>query len=246
VDLPAFAKPTPLKPLIYRSVLLSGLLALASCTAPPVQQPAPAAERSAQPPPAAASPTTHYRIDSAASTVHILVYRGGVMARLGHNHVITAPNIQGRIWRGALAQDSGFELSVPVATLVVDDNAARAAEGKDFPLNIPDDAKTGTRDNMLRESLLDSAHYPDITLRALRISANAGDSVVVATLRIKNQSREVTVPVTLQSRGAELQVRGEFQIKQSDFGITPLSIAMGALQVVDTITLKFALVGRAD
>ena len=191
---------------------------------------------------AASSSVTLYQVDAAASTLHILVYRGGPMARLGHNHVVSSRNLKGRVWQGAALEDSGFDITVPVNDLVVDDNAARAAEGEDFPLNISEDAKQGTKANMLRETLLDGARYPEIRITSVRVQGNAKTPVVMAALRIKDQTRQVTLPVTLQTTDAGLRVSGTLEIKQSDFGITPLSIAMGALLVVDTVKIKFSLV----
>ncbi len=186
-----------------------------------------------------------YRVDPAASMLHILVYRGGPMARLGHNHVVSSQNLQGRVWQGAALQDSGFNITVPVNDLVVDDNAARATEGEDFPLNVSEDARQGTKANMLRDTLLDGARYPEIRITSVRVQGDAKAPVVMAALRIKDQTRQVTVPVTLQTTDKGLQVTGAFEIQQTDFGITPLSIAMGALLVVDTVKIKFSLVAVA-
>lgn len=195
---------------------------------------------------AASSSAKMYQVDPAASTLHILVYRGGPMARLGHNHVVSSQNLQGRVWQGAALEDSGFDITVPVNDLVVDDNTARATEGADFPLNISDDAKQGTKANMLRETLLDGARYPEIHITSVRVQGSAISPVVIAALRIKDQTRQVTVPVTLQTTDAGLRISGAFEIKQTDFGITPLSIAMGALLVVDTVTIKFDLQAQAN
>lgn len=164
------------------------------------------------------------------------------MARLGHNHVVSSHNLQGHVWQGAALKDSGFDITVPVNDLVMDDNAARAAEGTDFPLNVSEDAKQGTKANMLRDTLLDGARYPEIRITSVGVQGDTHAPVVIAALHIKDQTRQVTVPVTLQAIDKGLRVSGSFQIRQSDFGITPLSIAMGALQVVDTLTIKFVLV----
>ncbi|CAM8624033.1 Lipid/polyisoprenoid-binding, YceI-like [Comamonadaceae bacterium] len=189
--------------------------------------------------------TKSYRIAPAESNLRILVYRGGTMARLGHNHVISSADLQGQIWRGATAESSGFEIDVPVNTLIVDDNAARAEEGEDFPLNVSEDAKAGTKANMLRPTLLDGERYPEISIRAIRITGSASSPDVVATMRIKDQTREIRLPVMLSEADGALVVQGSFDIRQSDFGITPLSIAMGALTVQDTVKIKFRLVARA-
>jgi polyisoprenoid-binding protein YceI len=235
---------------------LLGLLAtfgLWACSSAPERvpgpQPVPAEATSARPSTPPTPPTLanlkSYRIAPAESRLRILVYRGGTMARLGHNHVISSADLQGQIWRGATAETSGFEMEVPVNTLIVDDNAARSEEGEDFPLNVSEDAKAGTKANMLRPTLLDGEHFPKISIRAIRITGSAASPDVVASMRIKDQTREIRLPVSLTETESALAIQGSFEIRQSDFGITPLSIAMGALTVQDTVKIKFRLVARA-
>ena len=235
---------------------LLGLLAsfgLWACSSPPERvpgpQPVPAEATAARPSTPTTPPTPanlkSYRIEPAESRLRILVYRGGTMARLGHNHVISSAELQGQIWRGATAESSGFEIEVPVNTLIVDDNAARAEEGEDFPLNVSKDAKAGTKANMLRPTLLDGEHFPKISIRATRITGSTASPDVVASMRIKDQTREIRLPVMLSEADGALVVQGSFEIRQSDFGITPLSIAMGALTVQDTVKINFRLVARA-
>ena len=187
----------------------------------------------------------NYRIDATSSKLHILVYRGGTLARLGHNHVISSRNISGNIWRGRSLQDSGFDIMIPVNALIVDDNEARAAEGEDFPLNVTEDAKQGTKANMLRSTLLDGASYPDIHIKSVSLQGDQNAPLVVAALRIKDQTRQISLPVTLRSADGQLHIKGEFDIKQTDFGITPLNVALGALLVLDTVKIKFELVAVA-
>ena len=164
------------------------------------------------------------------------------MARLGHNHVISSQSVRGSIWRGGPLQGSGFDIAVPVNDLIVDDGTTRAAEGENFAAPVGEDAKEGTKANMLRESILDGARYPEIRIRSVSVQGDATSPTVVAAIRIKDQTRHVILPVTLISTDSSMRVKGEFDIKQTDFGITPLSVALGALQVVDTLTIKFELV----
>lgn len=226
-------------------------LLLGACSGGPDRVPprTPVSAETTQARPSVAAPNaalaTRYRVDPQESSLRILVYRGGTMARLGHNHVISSADLQGQIWRGATAESSGFEIEVPVNTLIVDDNAARSEEGEDFPLNVSEDAKAGTKANMLRPTLLDGEHFPKISIRATRITGSAASPDVVATMRIKDQTREIRLPVMLSEADGALVVQGSFDIRQSDFGITPLSIAMGALTVQDTVKIKFRLVARA-
>ncbi|WP_170211753.1 YceI family protein [Rhodoferax bucti] len=230
---------------------LLATLALGACAPLPERvtgpKPVPAEGIAARPSPQVSLPSNAqvWRIAPAESSLRILVYRGGTMARLGHNHVISSADMQGQLWRGPTLESSGFEITVPVNTLIVDDNVARTEEGDDFPLNVSEDAKAGTKANMLRPTLLDGERFPEISIRATRITGSATSPEVVASMRIKDQTREIRLPVTLSEAHGALAIQGSLEIRQSDFGITPLSLAMGALTVQDTVKIKFRLVAKS-
>ena len=99
---------------------------------------------------------------------------------------------------------------------------------------------------MLRDTLLDGARYPDISIQSVSLEGDAYAPWVLAVMRIKDQTRQVKLPVTVQSNRDSLHIRGEFDINQTDFGITPLSVAMGALRVLDTIKIRFELVAKSE
>jgi hypothetical protein len=54
----------------------------------------------------------------------------------------------------------------------------------------------------------------------------------------------VTVPAAVREQGDRLVAEGEFDILQSDFGIAPFSVAMGALQVQDRLRVRFSIACR--
>ena len=186
-----------------------------------------------------------FRISPEATTLHILVYRGGTMATLGHNHVISSRSVNGFIWRHEQPYLSGFDIALPVNDLIVDDNDARGAEGSEFPLNVPESARQGTRHNMLSEALLDGETYPVIRLQSANVSGDTDAPHIVVHVTIKNQIHLYTLPVTVKLESTTLHVRGEFSIRQTDFGIKPYSVAMGALQVLDELKVKFDLQAEA-
>src|SRR3981189_434420 len=129
------------------------VLILSACGAPrprppPPRPPSPASILQSLPPPGA------YQIDSQNSELRILVYRAGPLANLGHNHVMVNHALTGLVQVGGDISESSFSLRVPVEGFVVDDADARREEGSDFPGDIPEDAKSGTRRNMLSAALL--------------------------------------------------------------------------------------------
>jgi polyisoprenoid-binding protein YceI len=186
-----------------------------------------------------------FEIDPAKSVVSILVYRSGPMARFGHNHVVTSGEETGVAWVGGDPAQSGFEIRIPVASLVVDDPAARAAAGEDFAGEVPDAAREGTYRNMTRPEVLGVAEFPDITVRCAGLAGSWERPVAAADLTIRGVTRRVDVPIELERSVDTLTARGSLRIRQTDFGITPFSIGGGAIQVGDELDLSFVIVAVA-
>ena len=227
---------------IVRALLpLSALLVLTGCPRP-VQPPPPAPAVPAPTAPTDLSGAAVYDVNPQTSEVNILVYRGGTLSKLGHNHVMTSRTLSGRAWLQRTFDRSGFELSFPVRELIVDDREARRAAGGDFPADIPQKDKDGTRANMLREEVLDSEHYPTITVRSAQVAGTPEAPKIIARITIKNANRDIAVPTKIVTEGKRLTATGEFAIKQTDFGIKPFSIGLGALEVKDELTIRFKVV----
>jgi hypothetical protein len=170
------------------------------------------------------------------------VYRGGTFARLGHNHVMTSRSVSGRVWMRPQFQASGFELSFPVADLIVDDPEARRAAGSEFPPDIPAADKEGTRKNMLRKEVLDAESYPNVTVKSAAVTGSLQAPKITARITIKSASRDVVVPANIVMSADRLTASGEFDILQTDFGMKPFSVALGALEVQDRLHVRFNLV----
>ena len=222
-------------------VLLS--LLLAACPGP-VRPPAPAPT---VPTTAASADTrgaTIYQVDPGSSQLAIFVYRGGKLSRLGHNHVMTSQDVTGRVWLHPEFSRSGFELAFPVAQLVIDDAEARRAAGADFPPDIPQSDKDGTRKNMLKPEVLDGDNYAEVKLRSAKVGGTPEAPQLTAHITIKDASHDVEVPVKIAVEGARLRASGEFDILQTDFGIKPFSVALGALEVQDRLHIKFTIIAE--
>ena len=231
-------------------VLLTAALALGTltyCAAPP-------AKRVAVPssPPgqavvpeavkAAADSRPLYRVLSSESLMTIRVYRGGPMARVGHNHVIASHNLAGEIRLGdPLAFSSGW-LRVPVALLTVDEPALRAAAGPDYAADVPDSAREATRRNLLSDALLDAERFPGIEVRSLALEQKEGLLQLRLQLTVRDRVTELPVPIMLERSADRLVIRGELPLRQSAVGLTPFSVMMGALQVLDDMQLAFHIV----
>ena len=220
--------------IVWVAVVLAGCAGGGRVGTPGVQ--GPSAAGSTITVPASATP---FDVDSTKSQLTVLVYRTGPLARLGHNHAITSRQVSGVVWIGSTVAASGFEIRVPVSSLVVDDPVARAAAGPEFPGAVPDDARSGTTANMQRAEVLDAERYPEIDVRAESATGTWQQAVVHATVRLKDMRRDIDVPVELHVEGGTVSASGTFQVRQTDFGITPFSVAGGAVQVADVVDVRF-------
>jgi hypothetical protein len=124
---------------------------------------------------------------------------------------------------------------------VVDDPAARAAAGSDFPGELSDAAREGTRKNMLRAEVLDGERHPQIVVRADSLEGTWEQPKVAAHVTLKGQTRRVEVPLEILRESDAIVARGAFSVLQSDFGITPFSIGGGAIQVADAVDVAFEI-----
>lgn len=176
------------------------------------------------------------------------MFRGGVLANAGHNHVIASHALTGTIHvaEGALLQTT-FELHLPVAQLTVDEPALREAlHREDFPPEVPESARAGTARNMLGESLLDGAHHPEIVLRSAGLSPGADGEVQAQVLAtVKGQDHLIHATVHYELQGSALRASGSLSLKQSELGLTPFSALLGALTVQDEMQVRFELKAHA-
>ena len=222
-------------------VLLCGAL-LASCQTAPSVSPG-AVAPTATPLPALPVPgATRFVLDAGRSDVRFLAYRAGPLASFGHNHVIQAKQLAGDVY---LAQDfraSGFSLSFPVAGFVVDAPEARAVEGPDFAKQPSAADIAGTLEHMLGPGTLDAARYPEIHVRSVQLLGPDWGPDATVRIELRGVSRDLNVPITLARDGDSLIVSGGFDLHQSDFGMQPFSFLGGALQVADTLHVRFRLV----
>lgn len=223
-------------------MVLACFMGLSACETTPSPRPAtPETTRFAY---AVPEGSREYKVDTRTSLLQIFVYRGGAMARLGHNHVIASRHLAGSVY---LAEDplaTRFDIAFPVSELTVDEPGLREAAGPDFAANVPDSAREGTRGNLLSAALLDGANHADIRLRASDVRAAADGYDVGVDVLFKGSNYPLRVPVTLTRDGDALIASGEFRLRQTELGLKPFSVAMGTLVVLDDMRVRFRITAR--
>lgn len=218
------------------------VLLLAACQ--PVTTPAPSTVQRAELPPNIAANARLYRIVPEHSELLILVYRAGSLARLGHNHVISANSVTGNVWLADPLDKTTFQLQLPVNDMQVDDVELRAQLGSEFSSPVDADAIAGTYANMLSDQQLDGANWPEITLLCRAVSQADGQWLIDTDITTRGMTRQIKIPARVELAEDQLTVTGEFSVLQSELGLQPFSVMMGALQVRDQLDVRFRLVAQ--
>ena len=101
---------------------------------------------------------------------------------------------------------------------------------------------------MIGEKVLDVAHHPRITYESSAVTlkdrhGNVLNLTVTGQLTIRDVMREVTAPVRVELGATELAASGRFSIKQSAFGIKPISVG-GVVAVKDALDIDFSVLAH--
>jgi polyisoprenoid-binding protein YceI len=179
-----------------------------------------------------------YVIDSSRSGATIQVGKSGALSfAAGHSHEVVAPAITGTIT---------VEVEDPALSnvhVIIDASTLRVT-GKGEPAEDVPKVQAA----MAGPQVLDGQRYPTIefvsTSVAIKNQTEAMvDAIVTGHLTLHNVTRSISVPVTARMEGNTLTATGRFPVKQSEYGIKPISVG-GVVSVKDTVNVSFTIVGR--
>jgi polyisoprenoid-binding protein YceI len=182
--------------------------------------------------------TGKYQVDQAASSVLIQVGRGGLFSFAAHDHEVAAPALAGTV---VLDQTDVSKSSVSLEF----DATALKVTGKGEPAaDVPE-----VQAAMLSDRVLDVQRYPKITFRSTRVSvaSKAADRLtlnVAGDLMLHGTTRPVTTRVEVALKNTALTATGTAKIRQSDFGMKPVTAGGGTVRVKDEVDVVFQVIAR--
>ncbi len=182
-----------------------------------------------------------FKVDPSKSSLVIQIFRDGVAAKLGHDHVVHATTFSGRVtYDPAAPGESSIGLQVHAATLKVDDPATRQKfhlRGQPTTTDVAEIEKS-----MKAESQLHVAKFPMITFISTTITAETEDRyLVTGQLTIRGVPKAVRFPANVVMEGNVFRGTAMLELMQSAFGYTPYSALFGAIKNKDAALLHIDL-----
>ena len=160
-------------------------------------------------------------IDTEHSSFTIHVGKSGLFSVAGHDHEVVAPIAEGVVDD---AEPGHVWLRIEAAKLTV----------------LPERDQAEVQSTM-QSRVLESKSFPEIRFESTSI-AKVGDGKWASTgnLTLHGQTKVITVQVQREKDG----YTGWTKIKQTQFGIQPVSAAGGAIKVKDELQIEFFIVAK--
>ena len=164
-----------------------------------------------------------YRLASSSRLV-VKTGKAGLFGFAGHSHVIQARAFQGEIVYYPKSPSSArLDIRVLADSLEV--------------LTPHDTAEIRQVTQAMRTKVLRTAEYPEIRLVSRRVVRDDRGFHIIGALTLAGQTRELPIDVAVRIDADSLEARAKFSVKQTDFGIKPVSAGpAGTVKVADRVT----------
>jgi len=172
-------------------------------------------------------------LDAKESRLLIHVGSGGVFGSFGHPHILEATDVVGQVlFDPDQVERSSMTLKVRADSLTVIDKESQKDKEK-----IEKDMK---------EKVLETSSHPEITFKSTQVvprKVEGGNYEIhmEGDLNLHGVTKKVGLDVKVTRLDSGLTAKGETVIKQTDFGIKPLSVAGGTVKVKNEVRLTFEM-----
>jgi polyisoprenoid-binding protein YceI len=175
--------------------------------------------------------TTPFMIDAAASKFTVQAIASGLLSSFGHSPTFAIRDFDGAavFWPDA-PESASLRLKVRTSSLSV--------QGE-----VKEKDKQEIEQTMHKE-VLETEKYPEIVFETSRVAATKiGDGEyradISGTLKLHGITKSHTMTANLSVKGDTLRATGSFPLRQTDYGIKPVSAVAGALKVKDEVKFAF-------
>jgi polyisoprenoid-binding protein YceI len=187
--------------------------------------------------PAAAASEGRYKINAGQSRFTVRALVGGLLSAVaGHDHTIAIRDFSGTaaFTYGAVTP-AWLQFTVKADSLAVTDKVSESDRNK--------------IQATMRDEVLGAGQYPEITfkstgLSAARVEEGKYQTKITGDLTLHGTTRAITIEAVVTFYEASLRAEGQFALRQTEYGIKPVSVAGGTIKVKDELKFSFNIVAN--
>jgi len=177
-----------------------------------------------------------YVIATRGSTFAVRAFATGLLSSFGHNPTIAIPDFTGDVFLNLDAvENSSMRMVIDSASLAVTNDISEK-----------DRQEINRR---MHEDVLETDSFPQIAYESSRLSASKiGEGqywiAISGSLTLRGVTRSQPVSARVSLIGDILRATGELTVRQSDYGIEPVSAVGGTIRLKDELKLSFDISAR--
>jgi len=184
----------------------------------------------------ASTTTARYRIDASQSRFIVRAFAGGLFSALAHDHTIAIREFNGETdFTYGTVEPASLQMTIKSGSLAVTDKVSEKDRQR--------------IESTMRDEVLEVSKYPEISFKSSSVSATkTGDAQyqarITGEITLHGLSRPLTMTAQLEFGDRVLRAKGAFTLKQSAFGIKPVSVGGGTIKVKDELKFTFDIVAH--
>lgn len=177
-----------------------------------------------------------YQIDASQSRFIVRAFAGGFLSALAHDHNISIREFEGEAdFTYGTVEPASLRMVIKAGSLAVTDKVS--------------DKDRQKIEGTMRDEVLEISKYPEIVFKSSSVSASKTaegqyQARISGDITLHGVSRPLTITAQLEFADKILRAKGAFALKQSVFGIKPVSVAGGTIKVKDELKFTFEIVAH--
>jgi polyisoprenoid-binding protein YceI len=179
---------------------------------------------------------TSYLIDPGKSRFQAKAIASGMLSAFGHNPTIAIRGFTGEAsFREQAPEQSSLRIAIDAGSLTIAGNV--------------NEKDRQEMERIMKADVLETDRYPEIKFEgtgkaATKLAEGMYRITLDGKLTLHGVEQNVDVPCNITVGEDSLRANGEFSIRQTDFYITLVSVAGGALKLQDELKFTFDIAAR--
>lgn len=181
--------------------------------------------------------TVRYVLVAKESTFMVQAFATGLLSAFAHSPRIAIRNFEGQAEFTASAtrlENAHLHLRIPADSLEVIDDVSES-----------DREEINRR---IRDEVLETDGFPEIVYETSKVTGSGNGNrywlALNGELTLRGIPRAMPVSARVIVNGNSLRATGDFQVRQSDFGIPPVTAAAGTIRLKDEVKCTFDILAR--